>query len=440
MSGDDKGRALGIAFPAMLLAFALSGCIPLPVATPEENPFKEVAEGFFTPGSSTSDSVQEKLGEPALQGSDWWLYRDTREGWQWAFCAGGGYSAGCGALPRAKVHDYYAVDFDSLGVVTQTELLSENELCDTRRICYEGDILMRSATQSEDTAAKRFRVPPVGCSVFTYSTTDSDSAAGELIIDGEIVGALVGTSGYHLHTVAPGRHAWVVVPSRDKQLPLMAARTAFDCEGRQVAYLRYRNGLWGVKIEPVDPERGERDIRDRWLAISIPEYGEMMQSNWLRDGQIFVTRQGETVTVFQLVESDKIPRWGAGESGEPCGMRAALEDYGLSPVGAHTGLQFAESLTSLVQLRAVCANESNCTFESVIEGEFCDALPGTEIEFETYSKLLVLEPDGGSYAELFYGEAKSLKRHAICEDQMCRIDIEELRRINRGTGDSGESG
>jgi hypothetical protein len=158
----------------------------------------------------------------------------------------------------------------------------------------------------------------------------------------------------------------------------------------------------------------------------------MMQSNWLRDGEIYVTRRGQTVTAHQLVESDKIPRWGAGELGEPCGMRAALEDYGLSPVGADTGLQFAESLTSLVQLRAVCANEADCTFESVIDGESCEAAPVTEIEFEPYSKLLVLEPNGESHTELFYDEAKSLKKHAVCEDQLCKIDIDQLRRIRRG--------
>jgi len=431
---------LRIAFPTMLLAFTLSGCVPFPIAVPEENPFKEVAEGFFTPGSSTADDVKSKLGEPALQGSDWWLYRDTRGGWVWAFCVGGGYSAGCGALPRTMADYFYVVNFDSIGIVTQTELLSENKLCDIRGICYEGEILMRPAAQSEDTAAKLFRVPPVGCTVFTYSATDSDSAAGEFIIDGEIVGALVGTSGYHLHTVALGQHAWIVVPSREKQLPLPIARTSFNCEGQQVAYLRYSSGLWSMKLEAVDPERGELDIRARWLAISIPEYGEMIRSNWLRDGQIYVTRQGETVTAYQLVESDKVPRWGVRDSGEPCGMRAALEDYGLSPVGANTGLRFGESLFSLVQLRAVCGNESNCTFESVIDGESCDAALGTEIEFQPLSKLLVLEPNDGSYTELFYGEAKSLKRHAICRNQMCIIDIDQLREIDRTKRISQESG
>ena len=140
-----------------------------------------------------------------------------------------------------------------------------------------------------------------------------------------------------------------------------------------------------------------------------------------------MSRQDNSVSAYRLVESERLARWGRSESGEPCGMRAALEDYGLAPMGGATDLQFAESLSSFVQLRAVCNASSECSFASVIDHETCEATPGTAIAFDSRSKLLLLEANGDSYTELFYGAAKSLKKRASCDKHNCEIDVSKLR-------------
>jgi len=413
----------------LLAAGAISGCIVFPTGVPEEKPFKEESEDFFVPGSATAEDVRSKLGEPAMQQDKLWLYRDTRDGWRWAICAGAGYTGGCGGLPRGSEDYFLVVDFDADGVVTATTLLKEDELCDVRHLCFESELLMREASPAEDAEAKLFRAPPTGCYVFTYSDTDSDSAAGYLIIDGEMVGSLVGTSGYYLHTVAPGPHAWLVAPIQKSEFSLPTATAPFNCGDQPIAFLRYRKGFWSPTIEPVNAETGKRDIGERWLAISEPEYGDMMQSNWLRNDEIFVTKQKNTVTAYQLIEGQTMARWGMSTIGEPCGMRAALEDYGLTPLGANSGLLFGESLTSHVEVHGICKDATNCSFRSVIDGEVCNAVLQGDFEFQSTSKQLVLEADGDTYKELYYGDAGRLKKVADCRKGLCTMRIDQLREL-----------
>jgi hypothetical protein len=103
----------------VILSSAISGCVPIPVAVPEQKPFEEEVEGVLTTGSTTQAQLASILGAPALQRKDWRLYRDTREGWAWLFCVGGGYSAGCGAMPRTSSDYFLVVDFDANGILAR---------------------------------------------------------------------------------------------------------------------------------------------------------------------------------------------------------------------------------------------------------------------------------------------------------------------------------
>ena len=259
-------------FVGILLVTLLSaGCVPFPVAAPEEEPFQQASDEWFTIGKSTAGDVETKLGEPTLEGAEWWLYRDTRDGWAWAFCVGGGFSGGCGALPRSSSGYFFLVEFDSSDVVTSFELLTEKELCEDRRICYADKFVMRADTFSEEIAAKQFAVPLDGCNVYTYSETNSDLAVGELVIDGKDAGGLVSSSGFYLHFITPGSYEWMIAPSQSKTLPLAAAIHILECSGQEVFFLRYRYGLstfWFNKIEAVKPKRGKKAVAKRWLAVS----------------------------------------------------------------------------------------------------------------------------------------------------------------------------
>ena len=264
-------KLIGPIVGILLVTLLGSGCVPFPVAPPEEEPFVEASEEWFTIGESTADDVESKLGEPTLEGLDWWLYRDTLEGWGWAFCAGGGFTGGCGTLPRSSSGHFFLIEFDSYRVITGFELFAEKGLCEERRICYSGEFLMRADAYSDDVEAKKFTVPAAGCSVYTYSQTNSDLAAGELVINGTNAGGLVGSSGFYLHSVAPGSHEWMIAPSQSKTLPLPAVTHILECTGQEMFFLRYKYGLssfWFNKIEAVELKLGKKDIATRWLAAS----------------------------------------------------------------------------------------------------------------------------------------------------------------------------
>ena len=409
-----------------LSALSFSACVFIPIGAPEESRFQPVAEDSFLVGNATAGEVEDLLGKPDLQAHGWWLYRDRRKGLQWGGCVFGYSSGGCGALPRGSTDYFFVLDFDDRNVVSAMEIFMENELCDDRQICYEGSILMYPASPADDAEAKLFRVPPDGCLVYTYSTTDSDSAAGELIIDGQAIGGLVGTAGFYVHAVAPGPHAWILDPTDDVSLPLPIESIRFDCDEEKIIYVRYSYRFWFQGVELVTVDRGQQDILERWMARPNRERDDKLVSIWLRDGEIYVTRSNDTVSAYEMTGDEIFPSWGKSESGEPCGMRAALENYGLSPSGNRVGMRFAESAFGPVQLRTICGVGSDCRFRSVFDGEYCYTSAPESIEFEPRGKLLVLESHGDTYDELYYDKAKRLKKIAECGDTLCSIGIGEL--------------
>lgn len=264
-------RSFGL-FAGLLLITAMgSGCVfPIPPAA--EKPFRDVSGDWLSVGKSTIENVYAELGEPTLKGAGWSLYREPYDGWGLAFCVGGAFGGfGCEALPAKSSGQFLLVDFDSARLLTDVEILAESALCEDYRICYSGEFLMQQDTLENDSEAKNFTVPAVGCSVYTYSQTDSDLAAGELSIDGTDAGGLVGKSGFYRHSVSPGLHEWMIAPSQSATLPLPAAKTVLECAGQQIIFLRYTYGLntlWFNKIKTIDMRRGKKDVSRRWLAIS----------------------------------------------------------------------------------------------------------------------------------------------------------------------------
>lgn len=253
-----------------LLALATSACVPIPPT--EEKPFEDASEEWFTTGTSTLDDVVDRIGEPTLDGAGWWLYREPYEGWLWLFCMGGAYGGfGCGGLPRETTGHFLVVEHDPDRVVTNVATYTEGKLCKDRQICYSGEFLMRPAAPEDGSEAANAVDSSAGCTVYTYSETDSDLAAGELYINGVNAGGLVSRSGYYRHRMPQGTHEWRVAPSQSKTLPLPAATHNLECQGDETFYLRYTYGagtFWFNKIRVVEPARGERDIAKRWLAVS----------------------------------------------------------------------------------------------------------------------------------------------------------------------------
>ena len=255
----------------LLATLAVSGCVPIPVPPDEEKPFEELPE-WLTVGKSSVDNVESRLGEPTLRDSGWLLYREPHEGWGWMICAAGAYDAGCSPSLKGKTTgQFLLVESDVNRIVTGFKLFAERGLCEEREICYSGEFLMRPAITADDFEAKRFSIPADGCSVYTYSQTDSDLAAGELVINGMDAGGLIDRSGFYRHFVSPGSHEWMIAPSQSRNFPLTAAIHPVECRGQEIIFLRYTYGLssfWSNKIEIVDVDLGKKEIAKRWMAVS----------------------------------------------------------------------------------------------------------------------------------------------------------------------------
>ena len=162
---------LGIRLSLAGLALFLSGCVAIPIAVPKQKPFTDDVEGLLEIGATTQHDIDARLGPPTLQGGSWSLYRDTREGWAWLFCAGAYYSAGCGATSRSSTDYFLVLDFDSNGLLSAHQVFQEDGLCDARRICFERDLLALAAPAEDDGWAN------VGCGCATSGAGDLPSLA-----------------------------------------------------------------------------------------------------------------------------------------------------------------------------------------------------------------------------------------------------------------------
>jgi len=410
------------------LSALLAGCIAVPVAVPEEKPFEEAAEASFQIGASTRADVKEVFGEPELRNANWWLFHDTRNGWQWSGCAA--MPGACGTTDRGRTEYFLRVAFDAGGTLSHYEIFQEDRLCKEHKVCFKNGLLMRAAlTGDGDPEAI---APADHCMVTVYSDTDRDSMAGVVEVNGRRVGTLVGTRGFLSHPVSAGRHLWIVFPS-GKMMQGVTASLELQCDGKQSHYLRYSSGILSPMLEKADEATGNTEIAARWPALPDIDPDVPIETNWLDQDRVFVVREDDTLKVFELTRPGKVRRFGVSMSGEPCGLRAAIEDYGLTPVGMMQRLEFTDSrtLNSSIDVVAVCNGNNACEFASVFDGLRCMANPVEYVELRTLPKLLVLEPAGDNYTELYFGKARPLMKQADCSGTNCRISVARLREIQK---------
>jgi len=243
-------------FTTSLIAVLLmiTGCVAVPIAVPEEKPFTDVIEESFVPGTTSAQEVISELGEPDLREPHLWVYHGVRAGWKWAGCVAVPANGACGVSERTSKDFYLVIDFDDSEVAAM-DLVTRDSLCATRHICYAGSILAQAATVAEDGRAKSFPEPDDGCLVYTYSATSS--AGGQLTVDGRKIGNLVGDSGYVMHKVAPGRHAWIITPPRNSPPAGKIGGMQINCRGPEVLFLRYSKGLVNFSLDVVDADFGK---------------------------------------------------------------------------------------------------------------------------------------------------------------------------------------
>jgi len=408
------------------LLVTVSGCIGLPVNVPEAKPFKEEAKNLLVTGKTTRLELESNLGDPLMGGEFWSLYRDTREGWRWFFCYGAAYSGGCGATDRGQTDYYLYVDYVD-NVVTSFDIQVEDELCDAHQLCFWRGLLMQ-ADRSSDNSGDAFAPPVIGCKIFLYSDSNRKNSYGEIEVDGWPMGAVVGPNAYYSHIVSSGFHVMAVLPTSEMMNGASAA-AQFNCENQQAGYFRYGMGLFSPKLTAVDEPQGQADVRARWRAKPGKPQPELTQANWIKDDEIFVTRYVDAIRAYRIDESGKVKLYKLSETGEFCGLRAAMVDYGLVATTAADGIAYSGFIFDMTQIRVVCSRDGNCQIASIIDGDTCEIPNDEEIRFWPSSRLLVIEPDGDSYTQLFFGKPKFLKKHADCKHYSCSISVNKFRTI-----------
>ncbi|MGV6807063.1 MAG: SEL1-like repeat protein [bacterium] len=295
---------------AVLCAFlSLAACIALPVAVPEEAPFTEQLESFFTPGETTRQEVLNSLSGPWLMGDNWMIYHQTRQGWSWVFCGAAYYSAGCSeATPRTVADFFLLLEFDDYDVLASQKQIRNDELCRDRRICFEKGLYTQADSQARENSSKEYRAPAGGCGVYIYTGTDLGMHASALYLNGKSAGSLVGTQSYHHLEMPFGAYELLAVPAGDI-FHQFAGKIDFECLASEVIFLRYRGDFWRFPgFDRVDNKKGRDQVAMRWLAkppLSAVEKHKLGSGETKTDDSHSAVPAEFSVELFETIESTR---------------------------------------------------------------------------------------------------------------------------------------
>lgn len=404
-----------------ILAYVLQGCIGIPVTAPEATPFSKFVSQEFVTGQTTLGQMRDLLGAPTLTDGTRRIYRDSRDGWTWLICAAVILNAGCTTTDRTSKDFFLVADFDDSNLLSAIEILDTKALCEDYRICYHDDLLMRAADE-RDVSAGRFGSPGGACTAYVYSEKE---AAGRLEVDGRRVGYIVGNGGYHRRTLAAGRHLLTVFSDVGTPYEQPAA-ASINCSAGETFYFRYIPRLFGDALGLVDAATAQSDLRGRWLARTDVDDSQM-ETLWIADKDVFVVRNDAYhVRAFRNAGPGKLTRWGVSEQGERCGSHAALATIGLWPAGGPTSFRFSDG-TRVLEFNAVCTANGQCGFRSLFDDKPCRVWQDEKIIYSRGAWLLVIEPDGDSYRQLYFGESARFDAAADCDRDTCTLAIEVLR-------------
>lgn len=411
-----------LAISACCSMFALGGCVGIPTAVPEPTPFKELLETRFVVGETTANDIRDELGTPTIEEPSRLIYQKSRDGWNFYMCAWIIINANCGSLGRTSKDFFLVAELGTANVLTQAVIVNRKNLCEEHNVCIKESLLMLAANQPEDIHFKQFLPPASGCIAYVYADTSDDSLAAEIKVDGQLAGPLVGPRGYHAIAVEEGLRLIYIESARGD-----LAALAYECRGPSISFLRYDQQFFSSSIHDDGPVEGQEQVRQRWLAQPVKELLSIDQTNWLHGTRVFVQRDGLTVTAIRPGDGEDSSSFGTSFRGEICGMVAALTDYGLSPAGGRRQLLLAAVPAPPTQFAAVCNETDECTFDSVFGQSWCKVAATEYIRFERWQPLLVIEPNGASYKELFYGKGSELDDFADCRHGECKIEVRRLR-------------
>ncbi len=412
-----------------LLVPMLSGCIGIPVAFPEGKPFKEVVAEQLVPGTTNRAELVELLGRPFVEDRGSLVFRDSRDGWRWLFCGGAYYTGGCAATDRTSKDFFLVADFDEFDKLHSAEIYTEHSLCEQRKICPSRGLLM----QAEHNLSALPNHDPSMCTVNIFSDTASDDASGEVEVDGQYVGDLVGKKGVYTFGVHPGRHFIVVVP-QGALLHGTAGKQVIDCVDGENHYLRYDTAFFGVKLASEDSTKAEPMVAERWMARAAP-HDKGDRGAWLRNGEVFVSSTAAgTTRVYVADDLERTRWWGTNFNGEHCGIVPAIEDYGLNPAGGQRELYFAMP-GKIHYVLPICTEDDNCEMPSPFAGASCQIDTADYVSYRDGATVIVIEPAEDGYREVLRAERKQLKGYVSCDNfGACHLSVENIRLLAAESG------
>jgi len=407
--------------PGLTLALAMQACVGVPVAVPEAIPFEELVGTELVVGRTTPDELLDRLGEPLLREGSRWIYRHSRQGWTWLVCGTVILNAGCVTSDRTSKDYILVADFDSREILSSLEVLDSEETCETHRLCFDGTLLMRAATDYDATGESVVE----GCLVYVYS---EKPVAGRFEIDGRRAGDLVGSGGYHRLMLATGRHMLAIftdIGTRNEQ----STAANVSCAAGDELYLRYTAKFPSTSLDLIDPATAQTELQKRWLARAEVDPAPL-ETQWVAEADTLVVRNEDNyVRAIRNAGPGQRTRWAASEEGEVCGSHAALAGFGLWPAGGASTFGFSDG-ANVLDFNAICAPDGQCEFRSLFANELCRVWQDEEIVYRQGARLLVIEPHGDTFRTVYYDDSRHLENKADCNRGTCRLAISDLRSTN----------
>ena len=152
-----------------------------------------------------------------------------------------------------------------------------------------------------------------------------------------------------------------------------------------------------------------------------------METLWIADKDVLVVRNDDKhMRAFRNAGPGKLTRWAVSEQGELCGSHAALALIGLWPVGGPVSFGFSDG-TRVLEFNAVCTADGRCGFRSLLDDTPFRVWQNEKIVYSRGAWLLVIEPDGDSYRQLYFGDSARYEDVADCRRDTCTLAIDALR-------------
>lgn len=288
-------RKSGLLIPA-LCAIPLSGCIPVPLALPDPEPFSAERMTSIRLGETTRDDVQALLAnwtyetddgiqtahlEPqVLENGRYWAFAQPRQLGDLAVV--GLFLTELAPVPGMvgkgdNYEDFWVLfEFDEDAIVDRVWMAGEGTECTLGGACYHRGRFQIIADEAADANARTGNATDRGCVVYAYA--DEDFELPVTVTDGRHTGWLFEKTSFvrfDVATGAPMPAAWY------ENVPGSAIPFPVDCVAGAVRYVALRPRDERIEAKDEKPSTGERAIAQRTVIDRLISVERTQPPDWL---------------------------------------------------------------------------------------------------------------------------------------------------------------